>query len=73
MSDLTLYREHTARRDYWCGRECGDPIKAGTRYTMASLPPGGELGNISWWNMRIHGRDWADCPSHKPEWTGAQR
>ena len=25
MSDRSPYREHTARRDYQCLRECGDP------------------------------------------------
>lgn len=58
----TLYREHTARHDYECGRECGDPIHAGTRYAVASLPPRSDIGNDRWLTMRVHGTERSDCP-----------
>lgn len=63
----SLYREHTARRDYRCGRECGSTIRAGSRYVVASLPPNSEMGNTGWWSMRLHGRDYNDCPTYHPE------
>jgi hypothetical protein len=61
---VSLYTEQAARRDYRCGRECGEPIKAGTRYVRAALPPGSEMGNTGWWVMRLHGRHWEDCPAN---------
>lgn len=67
MSDRSLYREHTARREYRCERQCGAPIQEGSRYTVASLPPHSDIGNTSWWSIRIHGRDYDDCPTYHPE------
>lgn len=67
-TDGSLYRERVARRNYHCGRECGAVIEAGTKHVLASLPPHDpEVGNTTWWHMRLHGRDYNDCPRYHPE------
>lgn len=64
---MSLYREQVACRDYVCERECGEPIRKGTRYVRASLPPWTEPNESGhWWSIRLHGRTWDDCGPYSP-------
>ncbi|MEU4777490.1 hypothetical protein [Micromonospora sp. NPDC023633] len=48
---------HTARKTHHCesdtGTRCRTTIQPGDRYLLAALPPNGELGNTTWWRMKI--------------------
>ena len=62
---MSLRSERRARRDYPCDRECGEPIRKGTRYVRGALPPGREpmYGEV-WLTIRTHGHNWEDCPAN---------
>lgn len=66
MTGRILHTERTARRDYPCSWECGDPIKAGARYVRSALPPWTEPNESDhWWTARLHGHTYYDCPSRR--------
>jgi len=45
--------ERTARKEHRCAR-CGGIIKAGERYAVISIPPGGEMGYVGWSRLAEH-------------------
>jgi len=71
-----LYSIQVARKRYRCehgGYECPGVypicsgwIEPGERYVRASLPPGSDMGNTSWWTLRRHASDIEYVPPAGP-------
>lgn len=57
-----MIEHHTARREYEC-TYCDGPIRPGTRYVRAALPPW-TGGNESehFWHLKAHGMSPDSCP-----------
>ncbi|MER5703492.1 hypothetical protein ABT023_16325 [Micromonospora sp. NPDC002296] len=55
MAEIRTVR--TARKSHCCeadtGTRCRTAIRPGERYLLASLPPNGELGNTTWWRLKV--------------------
>jgi hypothetical protein len=51
------WQDRTARKQHRCesdhGTRCTNRIEPGTRYIVMTLPPNSDIGNPSWWRMKV--------------------